>query len=187
MKRKRRVTPDNSKQSNCSFYSDCRTGMNIEAESNKRFFEQLIEERVLNRKYGGESRRNHSVNLTFLTDGDEYLYPMRNDLSTIDGETFAYVQELATNAGIGVLVEDSNSIEAPHRALVALSGVPVSRFFRNAVLECFPGLNKHPGYWTLFCYLLFGSWHDEHTSRLLLYAPILSEIEGRDRDNSQAE
>ena len=35
--------------------------------------------------------------------------PIRDGLCTIDNETFAYVQELATNAGIGVVVDDGNS------------------------------------------------------------------------------
>jgi len=74
-----------------------------------------------------------------------------------------------------------------HPAIAALSDVPVSKFFRDAAWKSFPGLNKHPGYWPLFCYLLFGSWHDKDTGRLLLYSDILSEIEGRDPNNSQAE
>src|SRR6266516_357224 len=178
--------------------------MNIEAESNKRFFKQLIEERVLNLKYGGQSRRNHFIVLTFLTDGDEYLYPIRGDISTIDRDTLTYVRALATKAGIDVRVESINSsvaedsstrfgigeddlgkldkkpAQTQHRALLALSGVIVSKIFRGFALKCFPGLNRHRGYWPLFCYLLFGSWHDERTRGLLLCAEILSEIEGRD-------
>src|SRR5204862_7984018 len=80
-----------------------------EAESNKRFFEELIQERVLNLKYGGQSRRNRCGDLIFVRDGNEYWYPIRDGLSTIDNETFAYVQELATKAGIGVVVESDNS------------------------------------------------------------------------------
>jgi len=73
---------------------------------------------------------------------------------------------------------------APVRALKA---VPVSRAFRNAAFERFPILNDNPAYWILFCYLCFGSWHDEDTSRLLLCAETLSAIEGRDSANSRAE
>ena len=83
--------------------------MNIEAETNKRFFEQLIAERALNLKYGGQSRRNRSLDLTFVRTGDEYWYPIQEGLSIIDNETLAYVQELATKAGIGVVVESDNS------------------------------------------------------------------------------
>src|SRR5947207_13391372 len=117
MKKERGVTPDNGEQLNCGFYDDvCRAQeepfeqeLNIEAECNKRFFEQLIQERVFNLKYGGQRRRNRSVDLIFLRDGDEYWYPIRDGLSTIDNETFAYVQELATKAGIGVVIESDNS------------------------------------------------------------------------------
>src|SRR5438477_8627467 len=83
--------------------------MNIEAETNKRFFEQLIAERALNLKYGGQSRRNRSLDLTFVRTGDEYWYPIQEGLSIIDNETLAYVQELATKVGIDVRVESINS------------------------------------------------------------------------------
>src|SRR6266700_5879025 len=74
-----------------------------------------------------------------------------------------------------------------HPAIAALRRISVSKVFRRSAWELFPDLKKNRGYWPLFCYLLFGSWHDENTSRLLLCAPILSEIEGRDPNNSQAE
>jgi hypothetical protein len=75
----------------------------------------------------------------------------------------------------------------PHPALKSLEGVTVSRFFRQAAWEFFQALQRHRNYWTLFCYLLFGSWLDEKTHRLLLCADILSTIEGLDPGNSQAE
>jgi len=114
MKGERSLTLPNGEQLNFGFYDDMCRGeeepfenrLNVEAECNKRFSEQLIEERALSLKYGGQNR---CVDLTFLRDGDEYLYPIRDDLSTIDNETFAYVQELATKAGIGVVVEGDNS------------------------------------------------------------------------------
>src|SRR5882724_1996205 len=120
MKGERSLTPDNGEQLNVGFYDDmCRkeeepleNKLNVEAECNKRFFEQLIEERALNLKYGTESRRNGCVDLTFVREGDEYWYPIGDGLSTIDNETFAYVQELATKAGIGVLVESINFWES---------------------------------------------------------------------------
>ena len=78
--------------------------MQDEIASNKIFFEQLVKERVENR--AGSQRSVRSVELTFVADGDEYLYPIGNDLSTIDTEAFAYVRELATKAGIDVRVEN---------------------------------------------------------------------------------
>src|SRR6266513_1514127 len=74
-----------------------------------------------------------------------------------------------------------------HPPIVALSRVPVSQFFRETALNTFPVLRERSDYWTLFCYLLFGSWNDEDTHRLLLSAEILSVIEGRDPANSAAE
>ena len=74
-----------------------------------------------------------------------------------------------------------------HPALRAIRGVTVSRYFREAALRDFRVLRESKPYWLLFCYLLFGSWIDEDTRRLLLCAEILSEIEGRDPDNSEAE
>ncbi|TMP89730.1 MAG: hypothetical protein E6L06_09130 [Verrucomicrobia bacterium] len=111
------LTLHNGEQLNFGFYGDVCRGkeeplvpeLNGEAESNKRFFEELIQERVLNLKYGGQSRRNRCGDLIFVRDGNEYWYLIRDGLSTIDNETFAYVQELATKAGIGVVVESDNS------------------------------------------------------------------------------
>jgi hypothetical protein len=74
-----------------------------------------------------------------------------------------------------------------HPALSSLRRVRVSRFFRDSALKCFPILKEQSDSWTLFCYLLFGSWHDEDTLRPLLCAEILSAIEGRDSRNSEAE
>jgi len=117
MKMEHSLTLHNGEQLNFGFYGDVCRGkeeplvqeLNGEAESNKRFFEELIQERVLNLKYGGQSRRNRCGDLIFVRDGNEYWYPIRDGLSTIDNETFAYVQELATKAGIGVVVERDNS------------------------------------------------------------------------------
>ncbi|PYL82274.1 MAG: hypothetical protein DMF21_02795 [Verrucomicrobia bacterium] len=117
MKMEHSLTLHNGEQLNFGFYGDVCRGkeeplvpeLNGEAESNKRFFEELIQERVLNLKYGGQSRRNRCGDLIFVRDGNEYWYLIRDGLSTIDNETFAYVQELATKAGIGVVVESDNS------------------------------------------------------------------------------
>ena len=91
------LTLHNGEQLNFGFYGDVCRGkeeplvpeLNGEAESNKRFFEELIQERVLNLKYGGQSRRNRCGDLIFVRDGNEYWYPIRDGLSTIDNETFA--------------------------------------------------------------------------------------------------
>ncbi len=72
-------------------------------------------------------------------------------------------------------------------AVAALGRIPVSRTFRSLALDFFPALKEHSEYWRLFCYLLFGSRHDKDTSRLLVSAKILSALEGRDPNNSQAE
>jgi hypothetical protein len=74
-----------------------------------------------------------------------------------------------------------------HPGVAALGRVYVSRMFRDTALNWFPILRKRSDYWTLFCYLLFGSWLDEDTQRPLLCAAILSAIEGRDPRNSEAE
>ena len=124
MKGERSLTLHNGEQLNFGFYDDmCRkeeepleNTLSVEAECNKRFFEQLIEERALNLKYGTESRRNGFVDLTFVREGDEYWYPTGDGLSTIDNETFAYVQELATKAEVGVVVEGDNSLAAGEAA-----------------------------------------------------------------------
>jgi len=189
---------------------------NVESELTRRFFEELIQEFALDVKYDGKRR-----SLPFLKDGDEFIYCGRDHLKIIDAETFAYVRQLASEAGIRVSVENPYSWEPvkwtdsliideaclgkasidedifgevpkkpenpQHPTLVALRGVPVSRFFRDTAWKFFPGLKKHPGYWTLFCYLLFGSWLDEESHQLLLCAEILSAIEPRDPDNSEAE
>jgi hypothetical protein len=71
-------------------------------------------------------------------------------------------------------------------AVAALGRIPVSRTFRSLAFDFFPALKEHSEYWRLFCYLLFGSRHDKDTGRLLLSAKILSALEGRDPNNSQA-
>lgn len=81
----------------------------------------------------------------------------------------------------------SQGLPQLHPALLALNRVHVSRFFRKAAADAFPVLKTNRAYWMLFCYLLFGYQHDRQTKRLLLCADILSDIEGRDRDNSQAQ
>lgn len=71
-------------------------------------------------------------------------------------------------------------------AVSALRQIPASRTFRELAFSYFPALKGHSEYWRLFCYLLFGSRHDKDTKRLLLSAKILSVLEGRDPNNSQA-
>ena len=68
-----------------------------------------------------------------------------------------------------------------------LQRITVSKFFWDAVAETFPALQKHPGYSRLFWYLLYGAWHDKETHRVLLESKLLSEMEGRDEQNTAAE
>ena len=74
-----------------------------------------------------------------------------------------------------------------HPAVAALRRVTVSKCFWRVAWELFPRLKQDESYWRLFSYLLFGSWFDKDTNQLLLCADILSAIEDRDTENSQAE
>jgi len=65
----------------------------------------------------------------------------------------------------------------------SLRRVTVSKVFWDAVHQTFPGLQKHPGYPATFWYLIFGTWCDDDTGRLLLCADIVSEFQGRNWRN----
>jgi hypothetical protein len=48
--------------------------------------------------------------------------------------------------------------------------------------EAYPALDKHPAYWRLANWLLFGTYCDRLTGQLIIARPTLAEIEGRERD-----
>jgi hypothetical protein len=68
-----------------------------------------------------------------------------------------------------------------------LRRVTVSRVFWEYVNAELPRLNERRGYRELFWYLLFGTWHDRDTRRLLLPSELLCSFEGRSTQNSRAE
>jgi hypothetical protein len=61
------------------------------------------------------------------------------------------------------------------------------KVFWDLVSEELPSLNEGRGYRELFWYLLFGTWHDQDTKRLLLPSDLLCSFEGRSVQNSRAE
>lgn len=55
----------------------------------------------------------------------------------------------------------------------------VSAPFRALVAELYPGLGANRAYWEFFGYLLFGSFFDRDTGRLVINQGLLAEIEGK--------
>ena len=78
------------------------------------------------------------------------------------------------------------SITSP-TARHALRRITVSQAFWDFVQTELPRLNARRGYRELFWYLLFGTWHDRDTHRLLLPSDLLCSFEGRSAQNSRAE
>ena len=68
-----------------------------------------------------------------------------------------------------------------------LRRITVSKVFWEYVHAELPRLNARRGYRELFWYLLFGTWHDRDTHRLLLPSELLCSFEGRNTQNSRAE
>jgi hypothetical protein len=68
-----------------------------------------------------------------------------------------------------------------------LRRITVSREFWDAVERELPILSERKGYRELFWYLLFSSWKDEDTRRLLLPHDLLSSFEERRPHHSRTE
>jgi hypothetical protein len=78
-----------------------------------------------------------------------------------------------------------NIIQPTHHEV--LRRITVSKVFWEYVHAELPRLNARRGYRELFWYLLFGTWHDRDTHRLLLPSELLCSFEGRSTQNSRAE
>lgn len=57
----------------------------------------------------------------------------------------------------------------------------VSKPFRELTAKTFPALDRNPAYWRFMQYLLFGTFFDEDTGRLVISQKDLAEIEGWSR------
>ena len=60
----------------------------------------------------------------------------------------------------------------------------VSRPFRGHLAEIMPGLKDRADYWRLTQHLLFGTWRDTDTGRLLLPSELVAAIEGKKHDKN---
>ena len=60
----------------------------------------------------------------------------------------------------------------------------VSRPFREHLAEVMPGLKDRADYWRLTQHLLFGTWRDTDTGRLLLPSELVAVIEGKRHDKN---
>ena len=60
----------------------------------------------------------------------------------------------------------------------------VSPGFRDALGQALPGLGGRADYWRLTQHLLFGTWRDHDTSRLLLPSELIAAIEGKKHDKN---
>ncbi|MEI6492601.1 MAG: hypothetical protein WCO94_08640 [Verrucomicrobiota bacterium] len=59
-----------------------------------------------------------------------------------------------------------------------LHRLTVSKPFRELTARTFPALDRNPAYWRFMQYLLFGTFIDEDTGRLIISQKDLAEIEG---------
>jgi hypothetical protein len=76
---------------------------------------------------------------------------------------------------------------AAYQPLVPLRRITVSINFYNLIFrKYFPVLNKYPAYRNLFWYLLFGSYHDKKSQRLLLHRELLAKLAGKPLANFEA-
>lgn len=64
------------------------------------------------------------------------------------------------------------------------SNKSVSHSFRDALARALPGLDGRADYWRLTQHLLFGTWRDLDTSRLLLPSELIAAIEGKKHDKN---
>lgn len=68
---------------------------------------------------------------------------------------------------------------AKHRLKMRLlRRLTVSKPFRELTAKTFPALDRNPAYWRFMHYLLFGTFFDEDTERLVISQELLAEIEG---------
>lgn len=51
--------------------------------------------------------------------------------------------------------------------------------FREVAKETFPNLESKPAYWRFLQYLIFGTFFDEDTKRLVIPQDVIAEIEGK--------
>lgn len=68
-----------------------------------------------------------------------------------------------------------------------LRQITVSRVFHQMARDTFPAIFARPSFSALFWYLLFGTFHDRHSQRLLLPSKLIAMFEGRSPSNTQAE
>ena len=64
-----------------------------------------------------------------------------------------------------------------HQNPINLSRKTTSAHFRNLTSEHFPGLDKNPAYWRFFEYLLFGTFFDDKSGKLVISQSLIAEIE----------
>ena len=64
-----------------------------------------------------------------------------------------------------------------------LPNITVSRTYREAMLEEYPGLAKNKAYWQLAQYLLFSTWRDETSGELIISGESCATMEERKRNS----